>query len=314
MYGIQKLKSYINKSPIRKAIYNRINPVITDVSLRDGLQGMSPEAINLSEKISIFHDIHSNNIATNIEVGSIVNTKYVPVMSDVPTLYNYCGEFIDDFYTNYRPKLHIIVPNLKYLKKACKQNMNHFAFLSSVSNDFQKRNANMSLVQVKNELDRMVDYLNINNVEGYKKLYLSCVDTCPFQGKIDNNMIGNEIVYYSEMGSFDEICLSDTCGQLSLKNFKEIVAICQSEKIQMSKISLHLHVSPYNNQLENIIRYALNNKIHRFDLSLLSGGGCHMTLEEENSFQNLNYELFYSILAKYIDELADKQVYNCLKN
>ena len=52
MYGVRKLRSYINNSPIRKAIYNRINPVITDVSLRDGLQGMSPEAINLSEKIS----------------------------------------------------------------------------------------------------------------------------------------------------------------------------------------------------------------------------------------------------------------------
>ena len=109
MYGVQKLKSFINNSPLRKAIYKHINPVITDVSLRDGLQGLSPETINLTDKISIFHDIYKDNIATNIEVGSVVNTKWF-IMSDVPTLYNYYGEFIDDHYSDYRPNC-IIVPN-----------------------------------------------------------------------------------------------------------------------------------------------------------------------------------------------------------
>ena len=314
MYGVQKLKSFINNSPLRKAIYKHISPVITDVSLRDGLQGLSPETINLTDKISIFHDIYKDNIATNIEVGSVVNTKLVPVMSDVPTLYNYCGEFIDDHYSDYRPNLHIIVPNMKYLKKACANNMNNFAFLSSVSNDFQKQNANMSLTQVKNQLHQMTDYLNTNGIQGYKKLYLSCINVCPIRGKIDNNFIGSEIVYYSQLNKFNEICLSDTCGELTLDNFREIIAVCRAAQIPMDKLSLHLHVNPYNNQLESIIRYALNNKIHRFDMSSLSTGGCHMTLEAHNSFENLNYELFYSILARYIDDLAQKEVMNYVKN
>lgn len=314
MYGVQKLKSFINNSPLRKAIYKHISPVITDVSLRDGLQGLSPETINLTDKISIFHDIYKDNIATNIEVGSVVNTKLVPVMSDVPTLYNYCGEFIDDHYSDYRPNLHIIVPNMKYLKKACANNMNNFAFLSSVSNDFQKQNANMSLTQVKNQLHQMTDYLNTNGIQGYKKLYLSCINVCPIRGKIDNNFIGNEIVYYSKLKKFNEICLSDTCGELTLENFREIIAVCRAEQIPMDNLSLHLHVNPYNNQLESIIRYALNNKIRRFDMSSLSTGGCHMTLDARNSFENLNYELFYSILARYIDDLAQKEVMNYVKN
>ena len=314
MYGVQKLKSFINNSPLRKAIYKHISPVITDVSLRDGLQGLSPETINLTDKISIFHDIYKDNIATNIEVGSVVNTKLVPVMSDVPTLYNYCGEFIDDHYSDYRPNLHIIVPNMKYLKKACANNMNNFAFLSSVSNDFQKQNANMSLTQVKNQLHQMTDYLNMNGIQGYKKLYLSCINVCPIRGKIDNNFIGSEIVYYSKLNKFNEICLSDTCGELTLDNFREIIAVCRAAQIPMDNLSLHLHVNPYNNQLESILRYALNNKIHRFDMSSLSTGGCHMTLDDHNSFENLNYELFYSILARYIDDLAQKEVMNYVKN
>ena len=80
----------------------------------------------------------------------------------------------------------------------------------------------------------------------------------------------------------------------------------------MDNLSLHLHVNPHNNQLESIIRYALNNKIRRFDMSSLSTGGCHMTLD--NSLENLNYELFYSILARYIDDLAQKEVMNYVKN
>ncbi len=308
MKSALKLLKYIKNDPLKYSIYQNINPILTDVSLRDGIQGMTPNDMTLCKKTEIFHDIFSNHLVDNIEVGSVVNTNLVPVMADVFTFYNYCGQFIDDFYGSYNPKLHIIVPKLKYLKLAVASNMNNFAFLSSVSHDFQKNNSNMSIEQTKEEIIEMCNYLKNSNINGHKKLYLSCVDTCPFQGKINNITIGQEIINYSKMNVFDEICLSDTCGKLSINNFKEILEICKRACINTNKLSLHLHINPNNVHIESIVRYALNNRINRFDISSLETGGCNVTLEDKNSFKNMSYELFYGYLSKYIDELAIKHM------
>lgn len=317
MIGIRLLQQYIGSSPIRNSIYKHINPVLTDVSLRDGIQGMSPNYMTLTRKVELFHNIYSHKLAQNIEVGSIVNTKLLPIMADVSSLYNYCGQYIDDSPDwDYQPRLHAVVPKLSYLETAVSQNMNNFAFLSSTSNEFQKANLNMTLSHTKYQLKDMNQYLIDNDVRGYKKLYISCVDTCPFRGKILNSDIAQEISEYSSWNFFDEICISDTCGKLTCANFRYIIDMCSQLNVNMDTISLHLHVSNRPTHIENIIRYALNKHIHRFDVSMLSQGGCNMTLTRKELHQNLSYELFYGILTRYIDDLAKSHInsVNNLKN
>ena len=45
------------------------NLILTDVSLRDGIQSMTPETMSYSNKIDIFHRIYSQAIAKHIKIG-----------------------------------------------------------------------------------------------------------------------------------------------------------------------------------------------------------------------------------------------------
>ena len=57
-----------------------------DVSLRDGLQGLNKEQQNLftlDKKIELYNKILSEQNPKNIEIGSIVSSKILPIMSIV---------------------------------------------------------------------------------------------------------------------------------------------------------------------------------------------------------------------------------------
>jgi hypothetical protein len=98
-----------------------------------------------------------------------------------------------------------------------------------------------------------------------------------------------------------ELCLSDTCGTLKFEDFEYIIDNCLYFGLPAKKLSLHLHYSAKN--LENtkqIIHYAFDKNINKFDVSMIEGGGCSMTMSQEKCTNNLSYELFYKFLVDYI--------------
>ena len=143
---------------------------------------------------------------------------------------------------------------------------------------------------------------NINWVNNIK-LYLSCINECPIEGEINKNIIIDEIAYYANNHrnyKINEICLSDTCGTLTFNDYKYILDGCMDKNIPMDLLSLHLHVGN-NNEVEKIIRYSLLKKMNTFDVSALEEGGCSVTIN--NPKKNLNYDIFYEILLKYMLDL-----------
>ncbi len=48
--------------------------------------------------------------------------------------------------------------------------------------------------------------------------------------------------------------------------------------------------------INNIIKYAIKNKIYKFDVSCVDAGGCSVTLNNDELHNNLSYERFYKIL------------------
>ena len=146
----------------------------------------------------------------------------------------------------------------------------------------------------------MLNILNEKFMNYYIKLYISCINECPIEGKINNDFIINEIVKYNKK-NIHNICLSDTVGTLSDEDFIYIVDNCNRLGVPFNKLSLHLHVNKERiSILEKIFYSAFDRNITLFDVSLLESGGCSVTMNKNKLLPNLSYELYYEYLFKYI--------------
>jgi len=299
----------ISKSIRHKEIYNTISPILFDVSLRDGIQGANPTEWNTDRKRNVFDTIYKTYNPQSMEIGSLCSYKLLPIMSDTQELYMHAvSSFNRDIETNIEHNAYVLIPSISKLQKAFIYGMTNLSFITSVSNKFQLKNTNMSLTQVKTEFSQLFDVLNKHPFpEKYKKkLYISCINECPIVGKMDVDFVIHEILYYNSRYTFDELCLSDTCGTLLYDDFVYIVDTIQLFGVPLSTISLHLHVSNTNlKNLEYILRHCFRIGIRKFDVSMIETGGCSVTMNSERLLSNLTYEQFYTILQTHIDNVVE---------
>ena len=299
-------------------IYKKLNPILFDVSLRDGLQGFSKyeqTLVTLETKKLIYSNICFFQEPKNIEIGSIVNPKVLPVMANSVELFKEVstGNRNATEGTKYSPNLFMLVPNEKGCDIAIENGITNFSFITSVSESFQKKNINKTIEETKSQLSKMVKKINTQqftnpSYEYNKKLYISCINECPIEGKIDNDFIVNEIIYYSNNTDVNELCLSDTCGTLLFKDFRYIIDKCFQEGINSTKLSLHLHISDNINNIRDIVHYSLDKNIRKFDVSLITNGGCSVTMEQSKLKPNMSYEMLYKLLDEYIDKEENKDI------
>lgn len=284
-------------------LYNRINPILFDVTLRDGIQTMKSMRTNV--KMSHFNNIITNMSPQKIEVGSLVSNKILPIMSDTPEFYKECINKIH-FINNEKkfccedfniPDIYVLIPPTKNkIQKASFIGAKNISIMSSVSESFMYKNTRMSIDDVKKSFEY---FHNDNNI----KVYLSCISECPIDGKINLDHIINEISFYSDnckKYNINELCLSDTCGTLKFEDYKYIIDTCLTKNIPMNLLSLHLHIDDVP-EVQKIIRYSLLNNINSFDVSALDNGGCSVTIN--NPKNNLTYDLFYDILLSYMIDI-----------
>ena len=305
------LKQLLAITPkIKMNIFDGVNPKLFDVSLRDGLQSL-PESFHhlysIPNKKQLFYNILWEHKPDNLEVGSLVNPKLMPIFKDSLELFKELNEERKQFWGIEKPEnIYMVVPNKKKLDIAIENGVRYFSLLTSVSDSFQKKNINKNLNETKEELNKMYEVLK-NSVPDYKtKLYISCINKCPIEGPIDNDFIINQIMNYNMNYNPDLLCLSDTCGSINADDYEYIVDTCMYFGLPASKICVHLHFNPNDqNQLKNakkIVHSSFNKKIQHFDVSKLEYGGCSMTIKKEEMLSNLSYETFYDFLKEYIDE------------
>lgn len=301
----KKILYRINNDSSLKEQFYKLSPTLFDVTLRDGIQSM--QSMSTSSKLVNFNEIVRKMQPDNIEIGSLVSPKVLPIMSDTPEFYNECmqnienlnsveelrSNFIEEIPT---PNLYVLIPTrMDKYNKAVKMGIQNISIMSSVSNEFLMKNTNKNMDDTKSMLSSILSCNKMN-----VKMYLSCINECPIIGKIDNNKVIEEIIYYNKYYKLNEICLSDTCGSLNFNDFKEIIDN-SLDYVPSNKISLHLHTND-TNEVEKIINYSLEKNIKKFDVSAFSNkGGCSVTIEDKNKLQpNLTYDLFYDILLKYL--------------
>lgn len=321
---MQKMKSIPNcaNSFVQKYLsnhklldtYNLIGrPRPFDVTLRDGLQALSKEEqilFTTEKKINMYNDIIIKHFPKNIEIGSYVSEKVLPIFKDTEKLFEHSCK-MNGIINNY-----ILVPNLNKLQNALKIGAKNFSFITSVSNHFQLKNTRLSIAQneenIANMLSYLDDYTNLR-VDKYTgdiwkdyqpynvKLYVSCINECPVADeKLDNDAIVLTLKRLSKFNA-NKICLSDTCGTLEPEDFINILRNCKKYEIDITKFSLHLHVKPERERIvEELVFIALDNGINEFDVSALSTGGCSVTMDSSKIAPNMNYEQYYKFLTNYL--------------
>jgi len=264
-----------------------------DVSLRDGLQGLDPLKIKFYHKKNMYNDIVKKYNPQSMEIGSFVSPKILPIFSDTKDLLEYAvGE---------NPIAHhyVVIPNNDYLFKAIASGATNFSFITSVSNSFQIKNTKMSLYDNMVNLNRMMTTLAVSGKQFRTRIYVSCVNECPIEGKINNPKVVGEIFALSTLG-FNKICLSDTCGTLSSDDFTEIMKGLKKVGMKSDALSLHLHVKPKRTlEVERVVHKALDYGIDEFDVSVLESGGCSITMNQSDMYPNLSYNMINEFLENY---------------
>jgi len=282
----------------------RVNPVLFDVSLRDGIQGADPSQYNTAIKKSIFSDIRIKYAPPKMEIGSFVSPKVLPIMEDTTELIDFCSKKSRE--EDNRPDLYVLVPNKKGLLDAIRCGAKNFSFITSVSNEFQLKNTRRSLDYKKSEFQEMMEIVSASRPNSYTKLYISCVNECPISGLIDRDFIIYEIlssyglVDYDGERYIDEICLSDTMGTLRAHDFEYIVDGLLRFGLAKNRISVHLHVGKDNMvEAKRILFACFKRGINRFDVSAIKEGGCSVSMDRANLKPNMTYEFFYETLGEY---------------
>jgi isopropylmalate/homocitrate/citramalate synthase len=282
-----------------------------DVTLRDGLQALSKdeqENYTTNDKFNLYHNIYFNYQPKNIEVGSISSEKLLPIFKDTLEIFNKVDNYQKNIYPckqDDRQNIYILIPNQKKMENVINNtNINHFSFITSVSNSFQIKNTKMTLTESDKDIHNMLYDLEWNprrTIPPVVKLYVSCINDCPIEGKIDNDFIVHRLLKLNNNMKVDLICLSDTCGTLTDEDFEYIVDTCSYFGLKTNKLGLHLHIKKERELIaEKIFHKALDRNITNFDVSLLDTGGCSVTMDKTNLLPNMSYELYYKFLSNYI--------------
>ena len=285
-----------------------MKPILFDVSLRDGIQGAIPLHYPTNKKLDILRSICQNQSPRKIEIGAFVSPKVLPIMSDTAKLFDIVPSIVHTF--GKPVDIYALVPNKIGLLQAIKHGCKNFSFITSVSNSFQVKNTGKNLLYKKTELHEMLQYIAKLNLSSKTKLYVSCVNECPVSGRIDNDFIIHEILssygnvnHLDINGTYDEICISDTMGTLKARDFEYIVDGLMRFGIAASHISLHLHVNSENaEEAKRILFACFQRGIHKFDASVISEGGCSVTMNTNQLKPNMTYDFFYTTLREYLEE------------
>ena len=271
-----------------------------DVTLRDGLQALTPleqKYFTTEKKKELYQTIIKKYNPKNIEIGSSVNKNLFPIFNDTEELFKYSENY------NIKKKQcnnYILVPNLDHLMNSINIGFRNFSFITSVSDSFQIKNTKMTVEQSYNEINNMMAFLDDSPLKYYNiKLYISCISKCPIEGDIMINKIIDNLVKLHKLRP-DILCLSDTCGELQPIQLYNIIQGLISNKLDLSRFSLHLHVKPERElEVEKLVHLALDYGINEFDVSLIKSGGCSITMNKNQIAPNMSYEQLYKFISSY---------------
>ena len=249
---------------------------INEVGPRDGLQNIE-NILSVDKRLKLIRSLEQAGIEL-IEIGSFVNDKAVPAMSNTDELINKLGN-IDNY--------SVLIPNKKGLDKAKDNGVKEICTVLCVTDSMNQKNINQTVQETLNDLKGIFK-------EGLKKgirtkCYVSVAYHCPYEGKVDavyvNDVIGQLIDY-----QVDELVIADTIGAANPKEANSLLSSLKSQ-YKDTNFSCHFHDTRALG-LANVYA-SLVAGVNKFDSCIGGLGGCPFA---PNSSGNLATEDLVSML------------------
>lgn len=204
-----------------------------------------------------------------IDFGSFVSPKAIPQLRDTAAVLAKLN------LSTTRSKLLAIVANLRGVEAACSHpEISYLGFPFSISETFQQRNTNSSIVQSIDTVKRMLE-----SCEKWQKtavIYMSMGFGNPYGDEWNPEIVEKWAAELIGHGA-KILALSDTTGISSPEKIRAIVPGL-IKRYPDVEIGLHLHSTP-NTRYEKI-QAAYESGCRRFDSALKGFGGCPMASDD----------------------------------
>ena len=234
---------------------------------RDAMQGIQ-KFIPTQQKIEYINQLLKVGFHT-IDFGSFVSSKAIPQLKDTANVL--AGLDL----INTSSKLLSIIANNKGAEIACTFNeIDYLGFPLSVSEEFQQRNTNKSIVEALQVADGIQNLCVKNN----KKLvvYISMAFGNPYRENYHPDIVA-ELTEKLHKLEVKTIALSDTIGASSPINIMPLFSTL-IEEYPTIEFGAHFHTTA--DTWKEKVESAFQNGGRRFDTALKGYGGCPMAKDD----------------------------------
>ena len=234
---------------------------------RDAMQGIH-EFIPTQTKITYINNLLKVGFDT-LDFGSFVSPKAIPQLADTE-------EVLANLDLNgVSTKLLAIVANLKGAEKGMMfPEIKYIGFPFSISETFQQRNTNSSIVQSLETVKQIQELCVKNGKE--LVIYISMGFGNPY-GDLWNVEVAEKWVAEMDKLGIRIISLSDTIGIADTKSIAYLFSNL-TPRFKHIEFGAHLHTVPAT--WEEKVVSAFQNGCHRFDGAIKGFGGCPMAADQ----------------------------------
>ncbi len=230
-----------------------------------------------------------------IDFGSFVSPKAIPQLRDTAEVLSQLDM------SSSKSKLLAIVANTRGAQEAAEfDEITYLGFPFSISETFQQRNTNKSIIEALNTLNEIQEIC----VKKNKVLvsYISMGFGNPYNDPFDVEIVAKFTGILSSMG-ISIISLADTIGVSDKENITYLYTNLIKEYPNV-EFGAHLHSNP-NSALDKV-KFAYEAGCKRFDGAIRGFGGCPMA--KDDLVGNIATELIISYLSTKTPELGLNQL------
>ena len=234
---------------------------------RDAMQGIK-ELIPKDIKANYINSLLNIGFDT-IDFGSFVSPKAIPQMQDTAEVLKQLDLSIT------KSKLLAIVANTRGAQDACSFNeISYLGFPFSISETFQQRNANSSILESLMRVEEIQNLCVNNNKE--LVVYISMAFGNPYGDIWNSEIVINWTKKLGDLG-IKIIALSDTIGVSNPENISYLFSNIIPE-FKTIEIGAHLHST--KEKAQEKIDAAYKSGCQRFDVAIHGFGGCPMAKDD----------------------------------